>query len=183
MNNLLKGSFIAALILLLGGCSEQIYAQRCGGDVSYIVRNESGEIIDPEEVGLKFVRVKITNSSTEPVIEYENENSVRDVDSIKTVRFPTGCGVYLAEVALEIEGRLMLLRFHHIPMELNFFIDSLPFQEGTFEIDFKSNTRLEGMELNREGLKCKEGKCVLRDVAQAGYLVSATNWKRTITQQ
>ena len=50
MNNLLKGSFIATLLLLLGGCSDSIYAQRCGGDVSYIVRNESGEITEPDEL-------------------------------------------------------------------------------------------------------------------------------------
>ncbi len=182
MDNLLKGSFIAVLLLLLGGCLGPTYAQRCGGDVNYIVRNESGVIADPEEVGLKFVRVTLDNSP-KPAIEYGKTYPVRDIHSLKTVRFPTGCGVYLAEVALEVEGRLMLLRFHHIPMELNFFVDSLPFQEGTFEIDFKSSMELGGMELNCEGLKGKDGKLVLRDIARAGRLVSATNWERTITQQ
>lgn len=171
MNNFLKGPSIVALILLLGGCSEQIYAQRCGGWVHYIVRDESGAISDPEKAGFKVVRIGKT--------EYGTKASVSGIESIKTVFIQTHCGVSLAEVRLQIESRVMLLRFHNLPAETNFFVDSLPFQEGTFEIDFKDDMSLGSQEFNRAGLKDKDGKLLLHGIAQSGYLVSAKNWKRT----
>jgi hypothetical protein len=175
MNNLLKDSFIAVLILL-SGCSEHIYAQRCGGDLSYIVRNKKGEIIDAEKAGLKYIRTVIYKGE-EPITNYGYP--WKHIDSAKMLNIKTYCGMYLAEIALEYEGRMMLLRFHNIPAELNFYIDSVPFEEGIYEIDFKSDMELKGQTLNREGLRSKEGKYMLRAYAQAGRLVSAKNWKRT----
>lgn len=183
MNTLLKGTFIVALILLLGGCSEQIYAQRCGGNLTLIMRNENGKITDPGKLGLKYIRVKKRIDSTELVTDYAIKDSVQDVDTIKVIYLDTSCWEYLlVEIAFEIEDRTMLLRFHNFPMELNVFVDSLPFQEGTFEIDFKWDLALKGQELNRKGLKDKDGKRVLREKARAGYLVSANNWIRTNSQ-
>ena len=176
MNNLItRVALIVGLILLLFGYSQQIYAQRCGGWMRYVVRDESGAIKDPERAGLKVVRVGPT--------EYETTNSVGGSDSLKTVFIHTYCGVSLAEVSLKIESRVMLLRFHNLPAETNFFVDSLSFQEGTFEIDFKGDMGLRSLELNREGLKDKDGKLLLSGDARAGFLVSANNWKRTITQR
>lgn len=185
MNNWLKGSFTVALILLIAGCSEQIHAQRCNGDLRFIVRDESGAFADPENVGFNFVRTKRGNSSTEPVIEAEPGSNyvLYEFDSIKTVIFETGCGKLLAEMVLQIGSRVMLLRLHNLPAETNFFVDSLPFQEGRFEIDFHGDKRLEGQELNREGLRDKDGKLLLSGTARAGYLVSANNWKKRTAQQ
>lgn len=112
MNNLLKGSFTVALILLIVGCSEQIHAQRCGGWMQYIVCDENGTIKDPERAGLKLVRVGTT--------EYETKNVIGGSDSIKTVFIQTRCGVSLAEVRLQIESRVMSLRFHNLPAEKKF---------------------------------------------------------------
>ena len=157
MNNLLKGSLIAAMLLIVGGGLDQAYAQRCGGDLSYTVRNKQGEIIDAEKVELRYVRRFISDGS-EPITEAGHPwNYVTRDDSMKMLRVETGCGYYRVEVALKYEGHTMLLRFRGIPPELNFFVDSIPFQEGTFEIDFKSDIKLRGVELNREGLKDKEG--------------------------
>ena len=59
-----------------------------------------------------------------------------------------------------------------------FFLDSLPFQEGTFEIDFKSDMYLKSVKLNREGLRGKEGKYFHRGTAKFGHLVAAENWTK-----
>lgn len=176
MNNLrTRAALIVGLTLLLFGCSQQIYAQRCGGWMQYIVRDENGMIQDPQKTLLKSVRVGTTESET--------KDSVGGSDSLKTVIINTGCGLSLAEVRLQIESRVMLLRFHNLPAETNFFVDSLSFQEGTFEIDFEGDRKLGSLELNRTGLKDKEGKILLSATAEAGFLVSANNWKRTSAQQ
>jgi hypothetical protein len=177
MNNLRKGSFMAALILLSVGYSEHAYAQRCGGDLTYIVRNKKEEIIDADIVNIKYVRKALTRWD-EPVNYPVQPWNYVERDSIKGLEIETGCGVYLAEIALEYEGRMMLLRFHNIPEEKNFLVDSVAFKEGTYEIDFKNDFYLKGQKLNREGLMSKEGKYVLRDIARVGRLVSAKNWKR-----
>jgi hypothetical protein len=65
-----------------------------------------------------------------------------------------------------------------MPPETNFFLDSLPFQEGTFEIDFKSDMYLKSMKLNREGLRGKEGQYFQRGTARHGFLVAAENWTK-----
>jgi len=174
MNILLRSALIAAVLLLMN-MGSALYAQRCGGWVRYIVRDENGTITDPETAGLKFVRVN--------GIEYGIKESVAGVESIKAVGFQTHCGKRLVEVVLQIESRVMLLRFHNLPAETNFFVDSLPFQEGTFEIDFKGEMRLAGQELNREGLRDKDGNLLLGGTARVGYLVAANSWKKTINQQ
>jgi hypothetical protein len=207
MNRIPKASFVAALILLLSGGTSQTYGQRCGGDVKYILRNERGETVNTEKVVLKFMR-KIPGPHGIPVtyagdqirseslddriwrLRIEERLLLPDegderVDSIKVFQIHTGCGMHLVEVALEYESRVMSLRFHNIPEELNFFVDSLPFREGTFEIDFKGDMGLKGQKLDREGVRNKEGKYValLRDTAQAGRLVSAKNWIRTSSKK
>jgi hypothetical protein len=205
MNSILKASFIAALILLLGGDTTQTYAQRCGGSVTYIVRNKKGEIIDTEKVNLRLIRkipiggepVTYTGDQlhiggVDSIIRLRIEERLLEpdegderVDSIKVLLIKTGCGMHLVEVALEYKSRIMLLRFHNIPGDLNFYVDSVPFREGTYEIDFKGDLELKGPKLNREGLRSKGGKYVLlvRDYAQAGRLVAAKNWRRTSSKR
>ena len=181
MNNVLKGSLIAAMLLVVGGGAEQAYAQRCGGDLSYTVRNKQGEIIDADKVELGYIRSFVSDGA-EPLIDYGHPwNYVTRDDSMKMLTVETRCGQYLVEVALKYEGRAMLLRFHNIPPELNFFVDSVPFGEGIYEIDFKSRTAttLRGVTLNREGLRSKGEKYLLRSIAQLGLLVSSENWRRT----
>ena len=173
MNTLLRSSLILAVMLFMGMSSET-YAQRCGGWVRYIVRDKGGAITDPESAGLKFVRVNGT--------DYLKDN-IAGVESIKGVGFQTHCGKRLVEVMLQIESRVMLLRFHNLPPEIDFFVDSLPFQEGTFEIDFKREMRLTGQELNREGLRDKDGNLLLGGTARSGYLVAASSWKKSVNPQ
>lgn len=182
MNRLLEVLFMTALVFLMSLGSGQIYAQRCAGWVRYIVRDENGRITDPETAGLKFVRIGSHEYGIKASVAGIESESVARIDLIKTVGFETYCGLRLVEVMLQIERREMLLRFHNLPADTNFYVDSLPFQEGTFEIDFKRDIRLEGQELNREGLRDKDGNLLFRGTARAGYLVSANNWKRTTNQ-
>lgn len=185
MNKLSRRSFFATLILLIGGCAAQIHAQRCGGDVRYIVREESGAITaltDPTNLSIKFVRVNGGDYTAKHFRDSGSSGFVSDSEPIRIIRIQTGCGHLSAEVGLELAGKLMLLRFRNLPGELNFFVDSLPFQEGTFEIDFKDDMGLKHLELNWEGVKDKDGKLWLHGTAQSRGLVSVNNWKRVTTQ-
>ena len=173
MNNLLKGSFIAALMLILSGGLEQTFAQRCAGHLRYIIRNERGEIIDIEKVELKYIR-RFMNDAPSPLPNNEGPRYEGGYDSVQPLDVKTECGLNLAEVALKYEGHTMLLRFHNIPPELAFFVDSVPFREGTYEIDFKSRyaENLRGVRLNRAGLRSKGGNicyAVLRNQACSFY--------------
>jgi hypothetical protein len=179
MNNLLKNSFVAAMMLILSGCLEQTFAQRCAGDISYIIRNERGEIIDAETVELQYIR-RFEHNGMESFAGFRSPTYAQDYDAVKMLEFQTRCGLDLAEVALKYEGHTMLLRFHNIPAELNFFVDSVPFREGTYEIDFKNRSgyTLTGVTLNRKGLRSKGEKYLLHRIAELGLLVSSENWRR-----
>jgi hypothetical protein len=202
MNLILKAS-IAALILLLAGTTVNTYAQRCGGDVTYFLRNTKGEIIDEEKIDFRYVQ----NSGAyypKDLITYPTGQVLgsvylaRDVidqtgidpekrsertEWIKILRVDTGCGKSLIEVELEHENQIMVLRFLNLPAETNFCIDSIPFQAGTFEMDFKRDMSLKYQKLNREGLRSKAGTNFLRGTARVGLLVSAENWIRTTDQK
>lgn len=101
---------------------------------------------------------------------------------MKVLRFQTGCGQRLIEAELEYENQVMVIRFRHVPAEIDFFVDSLSFQEGTFEIDLKDDMALKDQKVNREGLKSKSAKTFLRDTARLGYLVAAENWMKVTAQ-
>ena len=52
--------------------------------------------------------------------------------SLWGLRFQTGCGQRLIEAELEYENQVMIIRFRHVPGEIDFFVDSLLFQEGNW---------------------------------------------------
>ena len=198
MNIVRKVSFIAALILIFGGNSGQTYAQRCGGDFRYFLRDEKGALVAGETIHLKYLRENRTaGDSVTPaedrvlsyshMVRYPVAGNVIQPDAstqwVRVLWAETRCGVRLIEAALEHENKIMVLRFHNLPAETNFFIDSLPFQEGTFEIDFKSDMGLKYQKLNREGLRSKEGEYFLRSTAKFGFIVSADNWIKTTQNQ
>lgn len=182
MNIILKASSTAALILMLGGNAVNAYAQRCASDLTYLLRNKKGEIIDEEKIGLRDQRQTPPGSPAHvprPPTDAKVITLIRPdehTDSVTVLRFETLCGLRLAEVELQHENQTMVLRFHNIPGDTDFFVDSVAFQEGTFEIDFQNDRRLKNQKLNRDGVRSKEGKYLLRGTAQRGYLVSAENW-------
>ena len=194
MNILLKASTVAALLLIFGGTTVQIYAQRCGGDFVYWVRDQNGDLIaDKEKLEMKYQRphpttgepvTKVGEELFGPVhlVKHPIEENVVTPDErtewVKVLRIQTQCGLRFAEVGLEYANQKMVLRFLNMPPETNFFLDSLPFQEGTFEIDFKSDMYLKSVKLNREGLRGKEGKHFQRGTARHGLLVAAENWTK-----
>lgn len=200
---LIPKACIAALILVFGGTTINIYAQRCGGDLTYFLRNTKGEIVDEEKIDLRYVQnsgayyskdlitytggqvlgsIYLGRYAIDPTVINPEKRSDR-ADWVKILRFETHCGKSLIEIELEHENQIMLLRFLNIPAETNFSVDSIPFQEGTFEMDFKSDMSLKHQKLNREGLKSKDGNIFLRGTAQFGFLVSAENWIRTTDQK
>ena len=202
MKLILKAS-LAALILVLAGTTVNTYAQRCGGDLTYFLRNTKGELIDEEKIDLRYVqnfgayypKDLITHptyqvlGSVYLVREVIDETRINPekrserTEWVKILRVSTGCGKSLIEVELEHENQMMVIRFLNIPAETNFCVDSIPFQAGTFEMDFKSDMRLKYQKLNREGLTSKAGNNFLRGTARTGLLVAAENWIRTTDQK
>lgn len=198
----LKAS-IAALILVSAGTTVNTYARRCGGDLTYFLRNTKGEIIDEQKIDLRYVQNSGTYSPKD-LITYptgqvlgsvylgrdtidqtviDPEKRSEPTEWVKILRVGTACGKSLIEIELEHENQIMVIRFLNIPAETNFCVDSIPFQAGTFEMDFKRDMSLKYQKLNREGLRSKAGTNFLRGTAQTGLLVSAENWIRTPDQK
>ena len=192
MNLILRISFMVALIFLLGG-STATYAQRCGGDLRYILRDGKGEMIDTEKISVRYITYGVGRIGSNPndligrqVLDESMPESGVEVESARSIKIlylKSGCGLRLVEVELEHENRVMALRFHNIPAETNFLVDSVPFRRGTYEIDFKGDMSLKSVKLNRDGLRGKEGKYFLHSSAKAGYLVSADNWIKARTKK
>ena len=123
-------------MLLCYLCPLLAYGQRCGGSIDYIVRNEAGEIIDPTLLLIKTDRIALGT------IYLNHEGAIgqfgdREIKTVKTVHIRTGCGGSF-KVELKYKGEIMKLIFHHVP-ELNFYVDSIAFRPGAYEIEFGYN--------------------------------------------
>lgn len=182
---------IAAFIVMLSAIPVTSYAQRCGGDLTYFPRNIKGEIMDEEKIDLTYVQNSkayfpkdlITHDGGQTLGSVYLGREKQNDDWVKILRFSTGCGVAFIEIELEHEDQSMLIRFLNIPAEMNFFVDSIPFQRGTYEMDFKSDMSFKFQKLNRDGLTSKAGNNFLRGAAQIGHVVSAENWIRSADQK
>ncbi|MEQ1763434.1 MAG: hypothetical protein ABL984_09850 [Pyrinomonadaceae bacterium] len=156
--------------------SGSVLAQYCGGRLQYLVRGNSGEVIDALDV--KIVRSAITRpgeastpvttrvrgttlgklsttqqekitknrhlmyyldatlAPTEGDLKYAKPDNTETVN-VSTFGIAMGCGSPLAELSLEYNGKTMNLRFRNI-VEFDGYIDSVPFQAGTFEADIQT---------------------------------------------
>lgn len=124
-----------------------------------------------------------------PMSDMTEENKARhkpgnieDVD-VSTFAIRMGCGLPFAELVLEYQRDVMHLRFHNV-RELDGFIDSLSFQNGTFDVDLELAYRdypQDKSRLNMVGLR-SGNNLLLPWHAKNGNLVAATNWKKAVTK-
>jgi hypothetical protein len=157
-------------ILFLGGTAN---AQSCNpAVVSYIVRDEKGKIVSPEQVTaisqklpekIGDASISTTDVSFKPdkVSYYWPEDAeVEKGSKVPALLFANAgtCTMHLGEATLAYQGKQMRLVFNididRTQQDRRQVIDSLPFQDGTFKLDLTG--------WNRAGDK----------------LIPATHWKR-----
>jgi len=173
------------------GSASVVYSQRCGGTLDYLVRDEKGELLSADLVEAKVLEIMLPSGAHATNLEFylpsylhtsvryarTTEYSKEDLERApKSLRFRTGCGVQLIKVALEYRNKRMVLVFRNVPSEANFYVDSLPFQAGKFEIkcgpggvSYEVLGRLSPEELDKDETLKK---------LKAAQVVSAKRWKK-----
>lgn len=195
------GLRIIGLLFFVLGSQVAADAQYCGGTLEYVVRDKNDRVMEASALeilenkpsaALAYVR----KPSRANVEAYENrklkkrnaaaeDHANRKPSNIEGMHVSTfairmGCGLPLLELTLKHEGEVMKLRFLNIS-EMDSALDSLPFQSGTFEIDFakvyagyptdKSNFNMKGLESG--------GEIFLPWHAKGSALIDSKNWRKT----
>lgn len=119
----------------------------------------------------------MTDMSEENKAKHKPGN-VESIDQ-STFAIRMGCGLPFAEMTLKYGGDVMTLRFLNV-RELDGYIDSLPFQKGTFEVDIEAVYKdypNDKSKLNTIGLR-SGNSILLPYYAKSGDLIAAENWKQ-----
>jgi hypothetical protein len=130
-------------------------SQRCGGSLDYLIRDERGAIISASQIKVTVLPVAGEEDSSFGMTPYRSargytyyhrspeDRTRNDIGpEPESLTFPTNCSRPLIDVKLEYRNMLMILHFKQVPDELNFFVDSMPFQEGEFEIKLRPKSEL-----------------------------------------
>src|SRR5688500_9654932 len=122
---------IFCCMIMLG--SVDAYAQRCGDDIWLFVRDANKKVIPPEAFDSVKVRM---DDSPEGILD---DKYLKEVPpGIKSFVIPTGCGYGLAKISLSYKGKVMVLEVINVPGDAgNILLESVPFREGTFQLDLK----------------------------------------------
>jgi hypothetical protein len=207
VSRIFNGIFLGLVIF---AAHLSVSGQYCGGMLEYVVRDQKNLIIDAKSVeifkhtfpadgfylmppssgAIKDYELRKTRgekgvpASQLSKADLESEKSYRKPRNIESLHLSTiairmGCGLQLVELSLKYDGDLMKLRFVNV-REMDAVLDSVPFQSGTFEIDFdrvyngyptdKSNFNLEGLRSGDEFF--------LPWHARGNALIDSKNWRR-----
>lgn len=152
MNYLIRFGLVA-MFLTLPGLAR---AQYCNpAVVNYLVRDEKGTLLDQEQ--LKLVQRKLPEAIDSARVNVDEVSFAEDgvsyywpesVDYDKGRKQPTlqfvnaaTCTMKLSEATITLHGKEMRLLFNvsieRQQRDRRVVIDSLPFQEGTFELDLR----------------------------------------------
>lgn len=173
--------FLTLLIALIFLPASNVFAQRCIGATKYIVRDEKGEMMSLKEMekltfsfnGTALKLHKAPNDAELAYYEYEDVQFYDGKFRRQTEKIflsnplifgiDSPCGK-LGDLTVGSGGKLMKLFFDIGEHNTSYLIDSLPFQEGTFQL---------------KSLGCKDGaRPPMIDNLNAGNcFVSADNWK------
>ena len=155
---------------------DPVRAQRCNpAHVSYIVRDENGQVLD--EAKLKSIGEQLPNligdaqTSVGEVSFADDGNRFYWQDSVdwaKGKKVPAlsffniaECEMRLTEATLTYQNKTMRLIFNiqiaRVQHDRRPVIDSLPFQDGTFELDLSDWTRDEDKVIPAERWKKVKG--------------------------
>ena len=120
--------FLNALVSVAG-------AQRCGSFMSVVFLDKNGKPLandSPYEVKLTAI------DGEKPDARFVGT----DVKKFKSIFFPTGCGILLAELEVAYQSKKMTLKIRRVPMDKDFSIEAPKFAKGVFEIDFENSLQL-----------------------------------------
>lgn len=153
---------VVLLVLVICACGNSIQAQFCNpAVVSYLVRDEKGELLTekelqpvyeglPKKIGDAHTQLDEVSFADDGITFYwpesEDWKKGKKVPALKFLNYET-CTLHFTEVTLNYHQRSMRLVFN-IDIERKQsdrrpVVDSLPFQEGTFELDLNGWPREE----------------------------------------
>jgi hypothetical protein len=148
---LLAVTLVAAAMLAPSFCEsiEEAYGQSCRPAViAYIVRDGKGNVLNEAQLqslrkGLEswwnIRRLPFSENGKTLISEYSAEaDQAKNLLPVLYVADSAGCEVGLTEVTLKYGGKSMRLLFNVRVFRRAIAIDSLPFEEGTFELQLDS---------------------------------------------
>jgi hypothetical protein len=142
---------LAAALLMAGLCpsTKEAFGQSCRpAVVSYIVRDEKGSVLNETDLGLMSRemtsgwgtrKIAFSEDGKSLISEY-SEDAKRAVNQVPvlTVSNATKCELWLKEVTLRYGARTMRLVFNLHVYRRAIAIDSLPFADGTFQLELET---------------------------------------------
>jgi hypothetical protein len=128
--------FLLSLLLLEALFVSAALAQSNGPcEIIYLVRNENGEPLDPANLDA-IVSPKVEEMKTGIAwIRNSGETITQNVKCLKSRLDIGGRPVTLSEMTLKYAGRTMRLLFNVRLVEETRVIDSIAFQDGTFQLN------------------------------------------------
>lgn len=132
---------------LMAEAPQTARAQSCpGSELIYIVRDEKGAAIDVPRTDLRYQSIVKWKSATGFVsAQMRVPKTITALGEKLSALAISGMCSFREEPTLKLtlNGKSMNLTFHTHPLpgygSTNYLIDSLPFQQGTFEIDVPNN--------------------------------------------
>jgi hypothetical protein len=197
---------IVALVLITTVFQIPASAQYCGGTLQYVVRDKEDRVMDAANVEViengprpaAFASIRPPSGANIAAYEQQKLRGKMKADPqdhsgrkpgniegmhVSTFQIRMGCGLPLLELSLKLDGDVMNLRFVNIS-EMDSILDSLPFQSGTFEIDFSNvydGYPTDKSAFNTTGLKSGD-EIFLPWHAKGHALIHSKNWRKVKTK-
>jgi hypothetical protein len=172
------------------GSTSVAYRQCCCATLDYLVRDEKGKLLSADRVKAEVLEKVWGNGGDSGDLRFHLPSyllssvhnagntgySMEELERApKSLQFETGCVTRLIKVALEYRDQRMILSFRNTPFETTFYVDSLPFQAGEFEIE--CSRRGSGEILGKLSSKDLDNEKDLKKLKGAA-VVSAKQWKK-----
>ncbi|MEL7193078.1 MAG: hypothetical protein AAFO96_11620 [Bacteroidota bacterium] len=106
------------------------FGQRCGSFFAFRVLDGTSQ---PLASDLTMATVKWEGSMSSPILSLHSY----DPTEPPFYSLDTGCGIRLWKMQMIKGEQVMQLSLKNIPLDTDFLMDAIPFQEGSFEIDFQ----------------------------------------------
>jgi hypothetical protein len=118
---------LSFMICLLSVSEQSVFAQRCIGATSYLIRDEAGKILSQAEMEKLVIKVDGVETSPDRPVR-TNPLSLGHFHPLNNT-----CG-QVADVVIGYHGKQMTLYYDILEHNTYYEIDSLPFREGVFHL-------------------------------------------------
>ena len=105
--------------------------------VIYLVRDEQGAILDPKKLDSVSAPKGQEMKAATTFLKNEDGTTTLDIKCLESKVDVGGRPVSLSEITLKLRGQTMRLIFNVTAREERIFVDSIPFQAGTFKLSDK----------------------------------------------